>query len=64
MQLDFASGPHDGWPVAGVAPAGSLVQAPTLLGTLHAWHEPPHAESQHTPSTQKPLAQLLPTWQG
>jgi hypothetical protein len=41
-----------------------LVQVPTLLGTLHAWHEPPHVESQHTPSTQKPLAQLLATWHG
>jgi hypothetical protein len=36
MQVDFASGPHDGWPVAGAAPAGTLAQTPTLLLTLQA----------------------------
>jgi hypothetical protein len=28
-------------------------QVPTSPPTLHAWHWPPHPESQHTPSTQK-----------
>jgi hypothetical protein len=29
---------------------------PAFPGTSHAWHWPPHAESQHTPSTHEPLS--------
>jgi hypothetical protein len=37
-------------------PAVSIVQVPVLPTTSHARHAPTHAESQHTPSTQLPLA--------
>ena len=35
-------------------PLGTLVHAPTLPETSHAWHCAPHAALQQTPSTQKP----------
>ncbi len=41
------------------APCGAPVtaeQLPTEPGTSHAWHWPPQAALQHTPSTQLPLA--------
>ena len=44
-------------------PAGKTVQVPTDPDTLQASQAPPHAVSQHTPSTQLPLAQLLPALQ-
>jgi hypothetical protein len=31
-----------------------------LAALLHAWHVPPQATLQHTPSTQKPLAHWPP----
>jgi hypothetical protein len=40
------------------APCGApltAVQVPTLPETSHAWHWPPQAALQHTPSTQLPL---------
>jgi len=40
------------------APA-TLVQVPTWPGTSHAWHCPPQAALQHTPSTHRPLAHWL-----
>jgi hypothetical protein len=36
MHVDFASGPHVGWPLAGMLPAGTSVQVPMLFGKLHA----------------------------
>ncbi len=51
------------------APCGAPltpVQVPTAPATSQAWHWPPQAESQHTPSTQFPdehwfaPAQLIP----
>lgn len=36
-------------------PFDTLTHLPTLPGTLHALQELPHAASQQTPSTQKPL---------
>jgi len=36
---------------------GTLMQVPTLPGTLHDLHADPHPALQHTPSTQKPLKQ-------
>jgi len=41
---------------AGSVFAGTAVQAPTAPRRLHAWHAPPHAPSQHTPSAQNPEA--------
>jgi hypothetical protein len=41
------------------APTGAPTtaeQVPTFPATLHAWHCPPHAALQHTPSTQLPFA--------
>ena len=35
-------------------PLGTLAHVPTLPATSHAWHCEPHAELQHTPSTQLP----------
>jgi hypothetical protein len=32
---------------------------PGLVRSAHEWQRSPHAESQHTPSTQKPVAQSL-----
>jgi hypothetical protein len=37
---------------------------PTSPGTSHASHAPSQAVSQHTPSTQNPLAQSEPTMHG
>jgi hypothetical protein len=37
-----------------------VVQCPISFGASQAWHCPAHAESQQTPSTQKPLAH----WEG
>ena len=34
----------------------TVVHAPGAVARSHAWHWPVHAESQQTPSTQKPLA--------
>jgi hypothetical protein len=60
LHVDFASGPQDGCPVAGMLPAGTSVHVPTLFGRLQARHVSPlQSWSQHTPSTQKPLAQSL-----
>jgi hypothetical protein len=39
---------------------GRNVQVPTEPATLQASHAPPHVVSQHTPSTQNPLAHELP----
>jgi hypothetical protein len=33
----------------------TVVHVPRLPGSAHAWHWPLQGESQHTPSTQKPL---------
>jgi hypothetical protein len=38
----------------GGRPAGTSVHVPIDPCTLHALHVSPQAESQHTPSTQKP----------
>ena len=38
MQVDFASGPHVGCPLAGGLPAGTSVHVPRLFGRLHARH--------------------------
>jgi hypothetical protein len=38
-------------------PVGSSVHLPGLVRSPHEWQRSPHAESQHTPSTQKPLVQ-------
>ena len=46
-----------------VGPHVPSVAAP--LATEHAWQSsapPPHAESQHTPSVQKPLSQSSSVW--
>jgi hypothetical protein len=46
-------------------PLGTLVHAPTAPETSHAWHCPPHAALQHTPSTQNPephCAPLVQAW--
>jgi hypothetical protein len=40
---------------AGSVLEGTLVQAPMLPATLHAWHSPVQLALQHTPSTQLPL---------
>jgi hypothetical protein len=37
-------------------PATTGLQVPTLPGTAHESHAPSQAVSQHTPSTQLPLA--------
>jgi hypothetical protein len=37
----------------------TVVHVPALPATSHAWHCPAHAELQHTPSLQKPLAHSL-----
>ena len=44
------------------APA-TAVQLPTLPGTSQAWHCPPQAALQQTPSAQKPLAHCTLSWQ-
>jgi hypothetical protein len=44
--------PHAGRELCGVPATGE--QVPTRPPMSHAWHWPPHDESQHTPSTQKP----------
>ena len=44
-------------------PAGTLLQTPTLPGTLQARHTPVQASSQHTPSAQLLLAQSVATLQ-
>jgi hypothetical protein len=45
------------------APAGASEQAPIADASAHVRHAPAHAFSQHTPSTQKPLAQSPPAAQ-
>ena len=55
LQRDFGSLP----------PAGTGEQVPSLPFTLQLWHRLPdeasvHAELQHTPSVQKPLAHSVP----
>ncbi len=48
------------------APAGTLLQVPSEVGSAHDWHEPLHAELQQTPCAQDfdrqsvPSAQVLP----
>ena len=48
-----AARPPSGAPVTGE-------QVPTLPGTVQAWHWPPQAASQQTPSVQMPLAHSVP----
>ena len=46
--------------------ATTLEHAPFTCAPVtseHAWHVPPHAESQHTPSVQKPEVHWLPALQ-
>jgi hypothetical protein len=54
---------HAVWPEqlpATWVPAAAAVQVPKLPATLHDWQGPAHvADSQHTPSTQLPLAHWL-----
>ena len=40
-------------------PAGAFEQVPPVPGSAHVSHAPAQAVSQHTPSTQWPLAQVL-----
>jgi hypothetical protein len=40
------------------------MQVPTAPGAEHVTQGSLHAPLQQTPSTQKPLRQLLPDWQG
>jgi hypothetical protein len=47
---------------SGVA-AGMGVQRPIADGSAQLRHAPPQGPSQHTPSTQKPLAQSVVAWQ-
>jgi hypothetical protein len=47
----------------GSVPAGTLAHVPTLPETLQAWHVPPHAALQHTPSTHSPLVHSRPAAQ-
>jgi hypothetical protein len=44
-------------PMGSSAPAATGVQVPTWPTSAHERHGPVHATLQHTPSTQKPLAQ-------
>jgi hypothetical protein len=37
-----------------------VIQLPTLLGSLHAWHWPAHALEQQTPSTQNVVVHSAP----
>jgi hypothetical protein len=62
--LHMPSRPHDVTSVAaqssglrGGAPFGTNEHTPGDCGLLHTMHVSPHALSQHTPSTQNPLAQ-------
>jgi hypothetical protein len=53
-------------PCGSAAPFGTLLQAPSELGSPHDWQEPLHAELQQTPCAQNfdrhsvPSAQVLP----
>jgi hypothetical protein len=47
---------------SGSVPAGMGAHVPLftpVFGIEHAWHMPEQASLQHTPSTQKPVAQSL-----
>jgi hypothetical protein len=44
---------------AGSVFTGTWVHVPTLPATLQAWHVPPQAALQHTPSTQLPEVHWL-----
>lgn len=50
---------HPGWGAGGGLPE-RFVHVPTLPVTLHAWHAPPQALLQQTPSAQKPEVQSVP----
>jgi hypothetical protein len=61
--LHVPSNPHEDAaeaahvPSRGLTPSGTNAHVPSDPGTLHALHVSLHALPQHTPSTQKPLAQ-------
>jgi hypothetical protein len=40
-------------PAGSALPLATLVQLPTVPGRAHDWHDPLHAELQHTPCAQK-----------
>jgi hypothetical protein len=52
--------PQSPW---GSIPAGTKVQCPGAKGITHEWQAAVHGESQHTPSTQLPLAHVAPSLQ-
>jgi hypothetical protein len=53
-------------PCGSTPPAGTLLHVPSAVGSAQVWHEPLHAELQHTPCAQSfethslPSAQVLP----
>lgn len=47
-------------PAGSALPVGTLVHRPFVAASAHDWHDPLHAELQHTPCAQKPEAHSVP----
>jgi hypothetical protein len=41
-------------PAGSGSPVGTFVQRPFVAASAHDWHDPLHAEPQHTPCAQNP----------